>query len=43
MNLLGIEPWLSAQQADAVTGVPMIITFVSYFVFLREFINLRLT
>ena len=43
LNLLGIEPWLSVRQADAVTGLPMIITIVSYFLFLCEFINLRLT
>ena len=34
MNLLGIEPWLSIRQADALTGVPMVFTVVLYFLFL---------
>ena len=28
MNLLGIEPWLSILQADALRGVPMVFTDV---------------
>ena len=33
MNLLGIEPWLYIRQADALTGVPIAITVVLYFLF----------
>ena len=33
MNLLGIEPWLSIQQADALTGVPMVFTVAFLYLF----------
>ena len=28
LNLLGIEPWLSVRQADALTGGPIVLTDV---------------
>ena len=34
MNLLGIEPWMSVRQADALTGVPMVFIVVLYYLFL---------
>ena len=34
VNLLGIQPWLSIRQADALTGVPIAITFVLYYLFI---------
>ena len=33
-NLLGIEPWLSVRQADALTSDQMIFTTVFYFLIL---------
>ena len=34
MNLMGIEPWLSIRQAEALTGVAMAFTVLFYFLFL---------
>ena len=34
VNLLGIEPWLSIRQADALTGVSMVFIVVFYYLFL---------
>ena len=34
LNLLGFEPWLSIRQAYTLTGVPMVLTDVFYFLFL---------
>ena len=41
MNLLGIEPWLSIREADALTGVLMVFTVVFYcLLLLIRYVNL---
>ena len=34
LNLLGIEPWWSIRQAEASTGVPIVLKVVFYYLFL---------
>ena len=34
LNLLGIEPWLSMRQAEALTDVSIVFTVVFYYLFL---------
>ena len=38
-NLLGIEPWLSIQQADALTGGPTMLTEDYLFLILCKCLN----
>ena len=34
LNLLGMKPWLSIRQAEALTAVPMVLTDVFYLLIL---------